>query len=267
MCKGGSQVAPRIWLLLVTLSIISQALGAERSAQTTQEKPVGSEAMQIHVAGDLLTVKLQGVPLETALREIERRTTIEVSSAGPLTRHITIEFQQLPFEEGLRRLLRGYGWVMLHTGSGMQQGSTVTQVMVLSTDAREHPGPFAGTPETKREKTEVQALNALVAREEVKAQLEVYIHGPDAKARKEAFQGLMAAVDVEEFQLLIAMLQDQTIQPGAWETALAPLSELMAAEEQQLLLASLQDPAARESMVRTLESYLKYKTREETKSH
>jgi len=139
--------------------------------------------------------------------------------------------------------------------------------MVFSTDAPEHPGPFVGAPEIKREKTVVQVLNGLMAREEVKAQIEVYIHGPDAKARKEAFQGLIAAVDVKEFQLLIAMLQDRTMQSGAWETALAPLSELMAVEEQQLLLASLQDPTARESMVRTLESYLKYKTREEAKSH
>jgi hypothetical protein len=259
-------VAPIVWFLLVALAMIGQALGAERSARTTPEGPVGSETMLIHVADDLLTVKLQGVPLETVLREIERRTTIGIFRAGPLTQHITIEFQALPLEEGLRRLLRGHGWMMLHTSSGMQQGSTVTQVMVLSADAREHPGSFAGTPATTREHTAVLALHALAAREEVKSQLEVYIHGPDAKARKEAFQDLIAAVDVEEFQLVIAMLQDRTIQPGTWETALAPLSELMAVEEQQLLLASLQDPAARESMVRTLESYLKYKTREEAKS-
>jgi hypothetical protein len=260
-------VTPRVWLLLVPLMIVGQALATEGIPQTTPARQANSQVMLIHVAGDQLTVKLQGVPLETALREIERHTTIEISIAGRLARTISMAFQDLPLEAGLRRLLRGYGWVMLHTGSGVQHGSTLKQVMVLSTDPRAHPSQLEGTPETQEEKTVVHAVNALVAREEVKAQLEVYIHGPDAKARKEAFQGLIAAVDVEEFQLLIAMLQDQTIQPLAWETALAPLSELMAVEEQQMLLASLQDRTARESMVRTLESYLKYKTREETKSH
>jgi hypothetical protein len=259
-------VTSKEWLFVVFLVIGGQALVMRGAAPTTPTGPIDDKAMLIHVAGDHLTVELQGVPLETALAEIGRRTAIEIAIAGSLSRTISIEFHDLPVEEGLRRLLRGYNWVMLYADSETRAGSTLKKVTVLSAGDREHPTPVAAAPTPTRENTLIQAVTALVAREEVRARLGVYLHGSDARAMRDAFQGLIEAVAVEEFELLIDMLQDQTIQLAAWEAALAPLSELMTVEEQKVLLASLRDQTVRGSMVRTLESYRRHKTREEAKA-
>jgi hypothetical protein len=63
------------------------------------------------------------------------------------------------------------------------------------------------------------------------------------------------AIDPREFELLIAMLRDEQVQPAEWEAALAPLSGLITATERGLMLGMLQDRSARQDIVTLLESY------------
>lgn len=258
-------MALRVWVFTFFVVIVGQALAAKELAPATKGTRVGSQAMLIHVDHGRLTVKLQEVPLERVLKEIERRAAIEISIRGVLTEDISMEFQNLPLEEGLQRLLRGYGWMLFYAGSASQSGGSLERVIVVPAGEGGRLGQREGVP-GPGEETSVRAVAARLDREEVKSPLDMYLHGPNARARRDAFRGLMDAVEVEDFELLIGMLQDENVQPAEWEVALAPLSEVITSGERRFILSSLQDQAAREKMVKMLESYLIYKTREEAKT-
>ena len=255
----------RVWFLTFFLVMVGQALAVEEPAPPTKGVRVGSQVMLIYVDDDRLTVKLQEVPLETVLKEIGRRAGIEMAILGVLTKNISMEFRDLPLEEGLRKLLSGYGWMLLHTG-GASQGGALEKVVVVPVGEGARSRRREGAPGPKGEGTLASAVAAVVDREEVKALLDGYLHGSNARARRDAFRGLLDAVQVEELGLLIEMLQDENVQPAEWEAALAPLAGVIKTGERRLILRSLQDQATRESLLKMLESYVLYKTREEAKT-
>ncbi|MBI4588260.1 MAG: hypothetical protein HY725_05440 [Candidatus Rokubacteria bacterium] len=244
------------------LVMAGQALAAAEPAPSTKGAQVGSEAMQIHVDHGRLTVKLEGIPLETVLKEIGRRAGIEIAILGPLTKNTSMEFRDLPLAEGLRKLLRGFGWALLQAGSAPQSGALEKVIVV---PGGERAGFDQGASGPKGERTLAQAVTALLEREQVKTLLDVYLHGSSARARRDAFRGLLGAVQLEDLELLIELLEDQSVQPAEWEAALAPLSGVIRTEERWFILRSLQSQVAREQMVKTLESHVTYKRRAEAK--
>lgn len=256
----------RMWLVIICLTAIGQSLIAEESVPALQRTRVDNKAMLIHIDEDHLTVKLQEAPLSAVLKEIGRQAAIEISMPGVLTKTISMEFRDLPLEEGLRKLLRGYGWVMFHAGSTSWGGRTLTKVLVVPAGEGRRPAEQESPPEPKEEGTLAGAVSTLLNKEEVKAHLDVYLHGSNARARRNAFRSLIGAVNVEDFWFLIDMLRADNVQPMEWEVALAPVFGLMTSEEQALLLSSLRDRTARESIVETFESYRLYKAREEAKT-
>jgi hypothetical protein len=226
-----------------------------------------NRTMMIDFDGGRLTVKLQAVPLETTLKEIERRAAIEISVLGALakdisSRNISMEFQDLPLVEGLERLLSGYGYMLAY--SGAQGGGSLRKVIVVQSDTGVAPGRREDALRPAK-KTLVRAVAARLDRSEVKGPLDTYLHESDARVRRDAFQDLIGAVEVEDFELLIGLLQDENVKPAEWKVALAPFSDVITWRERRYILASLEDKAAREGLVNMLESVLLYKAREEAK--
>ena len=91
------------------------------------EAPPPGENMLIRLEGDRLAVSLKEAPLKAVLEEIGRQGRIEVTIQGPLTKTISLEFHQLPLEEGLRRLLRGCGWMTVGRRNGKMEQLVVAE--------------------------------------------------------------------------------------------------------------------------------------------
>lgn len=97
-----------VWLA-VGLSLlvgITQAGELETTAHRLQAP------FAIEFANDRLSVKIEGIALRELLREIARQSGLTVMVSGPLEERVTIEFQQLLLDKGLRRILRRQNFVV-----------------------------------------------------------------------------------------------------------------------------------------------------------
>jgi hypothetical protein len=228
--------------------------------------------MVIQVEGGRLTVKLEDAPLKAALEEIGRQGHITVIVQGPLRTTISLEFQQVPMEEGLRRLLRGCGWMTVGGGNG-----TIEQVLVAETPeglnpsalrgphTRSQPGPSSGRdggqPAIEQRPLEpVRAVAALMERDTLKKFFELLVHSPDDPAAMlDAFAKVVDSLSLEDVGDLIGMLKDKTMPLSKWEEALAPLADAVPAQERSALVRSLQNRSIRDVVLRSFEQVQLFK--------
>jgi hypothetical protein len=88
----------------------------------------------VEVRDDLLTVKVQQMPLEQVLKEVAQQSGIRLRIQGSLAEPVSVVFEDLPLDDGLKRLLKDRNFVLMYTrgpaGAAPQQ---LTEVLVFST--------------------------------------------------------------------------------------------------------------------------------------
>jgi len=90
---------------------------------------------KLYVAYDrgLLSVSLENAELEEVLEVIGEKTGISIRSPEDLNKSITINFDRLPLEEGLYRILRDINHVLIFSPSDQETGKeTVSGVYIPS---------------------------------------------------------------------------------------------------------------------------------------
>lgn len=236
------------------------------------EAPQSSANTVIRVEGDRLTVKLKEAPLQAVLEEIGRQGHINVIIQGPIRKTVSIEFQQIRMEEGLRRLLRGCGWMSVGGGNGTMEQLVVAETPEgLSFSAPHGPaplgqlGPSSGpegspTPMEERGLEPVRAVAALMERDTVKKFFDLFAHSPDDPAViLDAFGKVVESLSLEDVGALIRMLKDKTMPLSKWEEALTPLADAVTAQERSALVRSLQDRRIRDVVLKSFEQVQLFK--------
>jgi hypothetical protein len=259
-----------VWCIPLLLLMASPAWAVDRATFSTEAERGGSPAERIQLDRDRLTVQLKEAPLKAVLEEVGRRAGIEMTIHGPLMNKISMEFHDFPLEQGLQRLLRGCGWIMIST---RRDGYTLEKVIVVPNNEslhltqRQELPPAEGTQEAKGPPAD-QADSGQDTKERPAAQslrmianiAVLFLRDIDPKARLDAWEDFVNSVNAEEVGRVIHMLTDESVQSTEWETALAPLSKAMSAEEREFIMSSLQIPEYREYMVRMLEPVQLFKT-------
>lgn len=93
--------------LTVSLTFLSHITQAEDTLKATEGMTHTSQGSRsIQFADDHLTVKIQDVSLREILQEIARRSGFTLVRYGSLDEPMTLQFHQLPLDEGLQRILR-----------------------------------------------------------------------------------------------------------------------------------------------------------------
>jgi hypothetical protein len=136
-------------LLIIFVLMADQAFTAEQTVPTAQRARGGNQAMLIHFDRGRLTVKLREAPIKTVLEEIGRRAGIEIAFPGSLTENISMEFDNLPLEEGLRRLLKGKNSAFTYLAGDAQQPAKLALVLVLPKPGEGGIAVPRGMPEKK----------------------------------------------------------------------------------------------------------------------
>jgi hypothetical protein len=98
----------------------SPATGADPPQHAMQQQPSGDAGAQspliVYENGEL-TLALASYPLQSALREISRKTGLPVFSSAELGNPlVSMQFEKLPLARGLERLLGGYDVFFFHRG-------------------------------------------------------------------------------------------------------------------------------------------------------
>ncbi len=89
----------------------------EAAAEGAEANPSFAPApgLDIRVRGDRLSAKLDKVALQDVLAALAQQIPIAVSFKGPVgQKPIATTFQDLPLEEGLRRILQGQEYAIIH---------------------------------------------------------------------------------------------------------------------------------------------------------
>lgn len=142
MRRGSTSVRLRGWVAAIA---ITGACVLPAAAETI----VPSPSWQLTVRGGRMTARVQDAPLETVLREISRRVPMTVSIQGAVARElVSVQFRDLPVEEGIRKVLQGREYAIIHrtppfAGAGGQEQAGPREVIVFSGPGSETSGADA----------------------------------------------------------------------------------------------------------------------------
>lgn len=114
-----------ITVVLLCLVNIVQAEDVLKATKTQTQQ--SQRALSVQFDNDFLTVKAEDVPLQEVLQEIARQSDLSVEGSGLLEDKITIQFDRLTLDEGLRLILRRYSFALVY----VQKAPEGTQPVVL----------------------------------------------------------------------------------------------------------------------------------------
>ena len=83
----------------------------------------------MRIQDDTLTVDLRDALIGKVLEQISRQGNIRIVSEAPIERHITILFNGLQIDQGLKKILRGQDIIFLY--SKREEGATSLTVIVI----------------------------------------------------------------------------------------------------------------------------------------
>ncbi len=193
-----------ILILLIVLSCTIVQAQAEDTAETTEAMTETSpRASFIHFENDCLTVKVQDISLKELLNEIARQSGIILTLYSSLEERITIQFHDLPRDEGLRRILSNQRIVMKYAQQKPEDAKSpmprVRRLWVLSRG--EEDSPVQTIPDVEKagaSRLDNQGLQAAMASE-------------DPEERQDAIAQLFLAMEDENEVVpeeVIAVLED-----------------------------------------------------------
>lgn len=125
-------------------AVVLLSLAGPVSAQAPASQP------SVMVEARRLSVRLTSVPLTRALELILERSDAELTLLDDAAGEVTAQFDDVPLEEGLRRLLGLRSYVLVYTPQGAATGP---RLKVLPGESRQ----AAGGPEPREPRTTLRA--------------------------------------------------------------------------------------------------------------
>lgn len=198
-----------------------------------------------------LTVKVRNMSLETVLREIADQALIKIVFFGPAEELVSADFNNIPLDEGIKRLTRDTNYVFIHGPENKQGvGTEIREVIIYpKTGTRRTRGveptiisPEQQTPEELKEAFLIPLLRALedkdpVVRESVIILLsefkeervlehlaEILLNDADEDVRASAAKALGDIGDEKAIEPLARALQDK--EPWVREKAAEALGKI-----------------------------------------
>jgi hypothetical protein len=220
-------------MLAVVLGLLLPPLGSVATAQTP---------LTVEWKAARLSVSAQGVSLAQILREVARRTGIEVQGLEGLQQRVSVRFADLPLREGLEKLLAQMDYAILGDLSA-EGGKRPARVVVsgrwpspagsASNEAAEPEGEAAseegvsGPEETESEGNLMPEPDP----EEQRGALQTFVGEGNEEALRKALRDADQAVQATAFELLAE-------RDSQW--ALTLLTEATKSEEPMTRLQALQ---------------------------
>lgn len=119
------------------------------SSAAGKDIPRGEDFSGVGFRGGLLRVSVKNQNFKEVIDEVARKTGIRIVFNHPADEYLTVSFDYLPLEKGLKRLLRGRNYVFTYLPGEAQQPAKLAQVLVFSkSEERSVAGP-GGIPENR----------------------------------------------------------------------------------------------------------------------
>jgi hypothetical protein len=125
-------------MLILRLAVVTvlMIMWWSRAAIAAPSQPDYSFAVSVVTVDEceLLSVTTRGVPLQALLSEVASRVGFEVTGMGSPERMVSTEFERLPLEQALRRILVGESSIFLYDQTGKGGAPKLRRVIVLGSE-------------------------------------------------------------------------------------------------------------------------------------
>ncbi len=123
----------RLGALTISAVLLSFPWGMTASAEPSNTSP---RPLVLSVRGDRISVKIDHVSLQEVLAELARQVPLTVYVAGPVAQEpVAMTFRNLPLEEGVKRILEGKQYVLIHdrpsSANGAPGGGRIVKILVM----------------------------------------------------------------------------------------------------------------------------------------
>jgi hypothetical protein len=182
------------------------------------------DSMRIVFSGNRLSVFLKDVYLEDVLKEITRKTNVEIIAKGALNEKVKLEFVNLTLEEGLQRILKNQNYSFTYfktkdTANGRAQ-YVISRVFILgpsSSSQTDNKRSSTFSMETSAQKTSQPLIPT-----DISADIINQILNQDPQAQEDALKALSEAIsnDLPAINQQLQEIIQQFEQPG--ENSLPP---------------------------------------------
>jgi hypothetical protein len=221
----------------------------------------GAEVSLVRLDDGLLSVRVYDLPLRVILMEIGRLSAIEMVVDRAITERVSVQFENVPVDEGLKRLVThsdAAGYMLLYDPPVSPQhapGQPKLKRAVVLAKVREtrkvredtgHSDAHVARQSAVRA-TRARTLTALGSRPEMQEFLDVWLHQRDPVKKYSAFEQLTTLLSNDELQTLIDLLEDTGFRAQDWEVALRPLQNVATPDEVKVVIAVLNNSTARET--------------------
>lgn len=207
-----------IVLISLVLAFLSMFTPLRVQAES-ESKPLSTDSGEavsfISVQHGLLSVKVHQLPLQALLKEISRLSGVEIVIYGSITETVSMQFENLPLDEGLKRLVGSSGVMLVYEESSSQKRSpaktALKKAIVLSKGEGISPGTTGqGDAPSDRDRAarlaRAKALTSLATKSEIQSNLDVYLHTQDPGTKQKALDTFLGAFDDEDLKTVINFL-------------------------------------------------------------
>jgi len=123
----------RIGALTINTILLSLLWGVMASAEPSNDSP---RSLVLSVRGDRMSVKIDQVSLREVLAELARQVPLTVYVAGPVAEEpVAMTFRNLPFEKGVRQILEGKQYVLIHdrpySANGAHGEGRIVKILIM----------------------------------------------------------------------------------------------------------------------------------------
>lgn len=127
------QLGVRLRALTTSAVQLSLLWGVMANAEPSNTSP---RSLVLSVRGDRMSVKIDQVSLREVLAELARQVPLTVYVAGPVAQEpVAMTFRNLPLEEGVKRILEGKQYVLIHdrpnSAKGAHGGGRIVKILVM----------------------------------------------------------------------------------------------------------------------------------------
>jgi hypothetical protein len=246
--KGGSFLV--CFLFCITVATPAMRVQAREQRKTGGYGLVALAApFVVEVRDDLLTVKVQQLPLEQVLKEVAQQSGISLRIQGSLAEPVSVVFENLPLDDGVKRLLKDRNFVLIYSrgpaGAAPQQ---LTEVLVFSTTPATPASTVARRPEPESARGPARA-GATGGQQQGgwSALISQGLQDGDPAVRKEVIERLGALGDKRAVEPLIRALGDEDVEVRTSATsaledirderAIEPLGRILLADADEMVRA------------------------------
>jgi len=249
-CREPLGVPPFCLLCLAISLTLPVALGRAQARENTGQaaaRVAPERGAVVHVSDGLLSVRAQDASLGELLEEVASQTGMTLEGHGSIANRITIQFDQLPVEEGLLMLLRGQSYLLVSREKGGDAPTALVPEVLRMFRGRDSPGKLPRVAERRSRRA------SSAAAPEISRLLDVLERSEDTWDKEDAINALVRAGDAGVAQPLgrFALTDEDKAVRVAGIQALVKLGGTEAAQALAIALGD-EDEAIRRRAVNAL---------------